>query len=92
MKIKDIENTCWICGRTRDELKNVFEDVPVNIPLLELKDQATYSGYHVCGVCESIIMTIGGYSDAFVENVISEKIDDLKERLVQQLTDAMKNI
>ena len=92
MKIKDIENMCWICGRTRDELKNLFEDVPFSVPLLELKDQATYSGYRVCGVCESIIMTIGGYSDEFVENVISEKIDDLKGRLIQQLTDAMKNL
>lgn len=92
MKIKDIENMCWICGRTREELQNLFEDTPLKVPLYELKDQAMYSGYHICGVCESIIMTIGGYSDEFIENIISEKIDDIKERLIQQLVNAMKDI
>ncbi len=91
MKIRDIENTCWICGRTREELKNIFEDVPLSIHLYELKDQDMYSGYHICGICESIILTIGGYSSEYIENTISEKVEEAKDKLTQQLIKALKD-
>ena len=62
------------------------------IPLYDLKDQAVYSGYHICGVCESIILTIGGYSDEFIETHINEKLDDLKEELIQKLINAIRSL
>lgn len=67
MEIKDIGNICWICGRSREELNQPFDDVHFRIPLLEVKDQASYSGYHICAICESIIVTIGGPTTGFVE-------------------------
>lgn len=92
MKIEDIENVCWICGRTREELENVFEDTPLKIPLYELKDQAMYSGYHICGVCESIILTIGGSSSEYINDVVHEKIDIVKKRLIKRITGALKDV
>jgi hypothetical protein len=92
MKIKDIENICWICGRTKEELENPFEDVPFIIPLYDLKDQVMYSGYHICGICESIILTIGGHSDKFVEIQIDEKLEELKEELIQKLIEAIRDL
>ena len=74
MKIKDIENVCWICGRSREELNHPFDDDPFHIPLLEVKDQATYSGYHICSICESIIVTIGGTTTEFIDECISERL------------------
>ncbi len=86
MKIKDIENICWICGRSREELDKPFEDDNFSIPLLEVEDQISYSGYYVCGICEDIIMTLGcseKFIDEYLAEQFAEKMEDFKKELIQ---------
>lgn len=85
MEIRDIENICWICGRSREELNRPFDDVPFSIPLLEVKDAISYSGYHICAICESIIATVGGPTTEFVDECISERLEILKKDLIQTI-------
>jgi len=98
MKIKDIKEICWICGRTKQELEKLFEDHPnFKIQLYEVTDMINYSGYYICDICNSMIATVGSTSQDFIDGdkMIMEtnnvEKSDIK-RADELVSDAMQKV
>lgn len=84
METKDVENICWICRRTKEELNKPFEDEPdFKIPLREVDHMINYSGFYICDVCESMFATVGATPQKVVDGMVDERIRKLFEKLLK---------
>ena len=67
------DDVCWVCGRTREELKNL------NIDLIRIKGMI-YTDHTICRACEDIIMELCiKIDDESIQEKVRETVKNLLE-------------
>jgi len=75
---EELNEKCWICRRTKDELENL------GIELFQI-DGTTYDEHTVCRACEDIIMNLSQEID---EESLEEKIRETIKCILRDIIDS----